>query len=286
MAPMAICPTTVLGVRRQVARVLAHPSFAKSRVPARLLMILCEQRARNGGMPLNQFELARSLGLPSDFDPVRNPLVRMHMSKLRRMLDRYARGDGKDDPFILSIPRNQYVLETIQRAKPEAKAAAAIDQRMHRPTSNRVVVLIVEFDASECEGFPTVDMACRMVLDLSNHSQFAVVGPLLRGWLPDTEASPHAFAKQVQASLYIEGSVKRHGNGLRLGIQGVETKTRTPRWADWLEVPIHPDTGDGIGTAMQAAVCVAERIRQASDLVTFEADGESFSNSRSGRFES
>jgi hypothetical protein len=89
---------TVGATLRQVAKVLNQPAFVRSRGSAKLLTVLSERLANRGGSPATQAELAKVLGLPDDFDPLRNPLVRIHVSKLRQLLQKYARTDGANAP--------------------------------------------------------------------------------------------------------------------------------------------------------------------------------------------
>jgi hypothetical protein len=133
-------------MRHQVAHVLDHQSFSRSRGPARLLKHLADRLACNGGLPVTQTELAKVLKLPSDFDPSSNPLVRMHMSKLRRMLARYAAGDGRNDEVVLELPCNSYQLRAY--ASPTQLAAVgegALNGNDIAVAFLRSLVLVSEF---------------------------------------------------------------------------------------------------------------------------------------------
>ena len=133
-------------MRHQVARVLDHQSFSRSRGPARLLKHLADRLAFNGGLPVTQTELAKVLGLPRDFDPSRNPLVRMHMSKLRRMLSRYAAGDGRNDEVVLELPRNSYQLRAYASPTPAAAVGeGSLNGNVAAAASSRSLVLVSEF---------------------------------------------------------------------------------------------------------------------------------------------
>lgn len=52
------------------------------------------------------------------FDPDSNSIVRVEMGRLRRRLDEYYMGSGRDDPMVLSIPKGSYVPKFILRSNP------------------------------------------------------------------------------------------------------------------------------------------------------------------------
>ena len=58
----------------------------------------------------------------ANFDPRRNPIVRVQVSKLRHELQRYY-GDRCDEPIRLEIPRGQYGL-VFKRAVPKGSVSA------------------------------------------------------------------------------------------------------------------------------------------------------------------
>ncbi|HPN34357.1 MAG TPA: helix-turn-helix domain-containing protein [bacterium] len=51
------------------------------------------------------------------FNPGDDPLVRVHVHNLRKKLDEYYQGEGKTDRYQLQIPKGQYNVQIVDRAK-------------------------------------------------------------------------------------------------------------------------------------------------------------------------
>lgn len=277
---------SVDATRRQVARVLNHRSFSRSRGPARLLMHLADQLASTGGCPASQLDLARVLGLPEGFDPNRSPLVRMHMSKLRRMLDRYAHGDGREDAVMLEIPRNNYRLIGLVKCGGEpaggpGDSSLALPARQRRP-HGRLMLMVVEF-----EGFTTFDgvvefdvaagvgaglehvntgfsrdVAFWLVAELLESRHVAAVGPLLQERVRQERSSINAIAHRCGAHYYLEGDFSEGRRGLQLGVRLVDSATGTTEWTDWMDDPTDLIV-DGAGrAARRLATRIANRLQE------------------------
>jgi TolB-like protein len=237
-------------IEQQVARVLNHRSFSRSVGPARLLKYLLSQLAENGGQPASQRQLATVLGLPADFDPVSNPLVRMHMSKLRKMLSRYASGDGRTDPIKLEIPRNQYRIMAVLNGE----AAARLEED-HPPQkdcrSQRPVVLICEFSCEAgCRDGLASELAFRLVAMLAESTQIAAIGPGLRSRLDAEDLTILDFAERCRARFALDGQLLPGLRGLELVTRVLDVPSGDVCWSDWLDEPMdrfdadHSDSDD------------------------------------------
>ena len=224
-------------VEQQVARVLNHQSFSRSQGPARLLSYLLQNLARCGGRPATQQELAGVLGLAADFDPVSNPLVRMHMSKLRRMLERYARGDGRNDLLSLEIPRNQYRLSAVVNCDRGRLA----DGGPSRPAANAVqrpVMLIAEFGCTaECSPKLAADMAFQLVAMLAESASVAAIGPGLRSRLRSEGLDVRQFADRCRARFALDGEMMPGRRGLSVVARVIDVASGEVCWSDWLDEP-------------------------------------------------
>lgn len=286
MDPKKRIPASMEATRQQVARVLNHRSFSRSRGPARLLVHLADQLASNGGCPASQLELARVLGLPEGFDPNRNPLVRMHMSKLRRMLDRYARGDGRHDAVMLEIPRNNYRLVGLVTGAVEAgdgpgDAALALPVRRRR-SHERTILLVVEFEgfadfdgAVEFsvdpgrEGGPehvnavfSRDVAFWLVAELLENRHVTAIGPLFQERVRRERVASGTIAHRCGAQYSLEGDFSEGRRGLQLGVRLVDSGSGATVWTDWLDDPTDLMV-DGAGrAARRLAARIANRLQQ------------------------
>lgn len=249
---------------QQVARVLNHSSFSRSQGPARLLMYLAEQLAANGGCPANQAELARVLGLPDDFDPTKNPLVRMHMSKLRRKLETYRNGDGRSDAVVISIPRNSYRLQgNLTGASQQEPSDPPPAPVAGGATANRTLVLVSEFSSAETDsGGLTRGIAFWLLAELLEMRWIAAVGPILRERMTDNAETVDVLARRYHVPFALGGSFSRSERGVQISLQLVDATSGTCCWADWLDDPTDLSRDSFDHAARRLACRVADRLSQ------------------------
>jgi TolB-like protein len=136
-------------VREQLERILADPTFQASPGRRELLRYIVEESLAGRAERLKGFTIAQAVfGRGDDFDPQSDPVVRVEARRLRRDLNGYYAGSGRNDPVLVAIPTGGYVPQFVWRDGPMetvATEAAPAEQRRHRlslPASALVVVAL------------------------------------------------------------------------------------------------------------------------------------------------
>lgn len=97
-------------VRQALDRVLKSRSFARAEQLRRLLQYVVEASIDDRANTLKETTIAIDvLDLPTDFDPKRDPVVRMAMRRLRDRLQRYYTYEGAADPVLISLEPGNYI---------------------------------------------------------------------------------------------------------------------------------------------------------------------------------
>ena len=100
---------SVDAVRGELQRLLASVEFVASDRLKEFLRFVVEHRLAGRADSLKAYTIALEVfGRDSTFDPQTDPVVRMEASKLRRRLERYYLGAGRDDPVRIDIPKGGY----------------------------------------------------------------------------------------------------------------------------------------------------------------------------------
>lgn len=257
-------------ILQQVARVLNHRSFARSRSPARILRALGERVLLTGRAPASQMDLARILDLPADFDPTSNPLVRIHMSKLRRMLARYAEGDGRHDPVVLAIPRNAYRLEGFINGTSESSRAGDVSMAGAGKVDGRAIVLVSEFSAADDSlGTLTRYIALWLVPHLLDLEGIAAIGPLFRESDGSGVATRAMVMRRSRCAFVIEGDCRVGGRGIEIVIRVVDVDDGRVCWTDWLDEPAVADADGYEPMAKMIAARIKNKIASCRAAVTW-----------------
>jgi hypothetical protein len=100
----------------------ARQALGRSDSLNRLFDYLAECAA--GGIKPKEFEVAAAVfGRGSAFDGAQDASVRVAVHRLRRKLDDFYAGDGRDDPMRLAVPKGEYRM--VAEARPTADGASA-----------------------------------------------------------------------------------------------------------------------------------------------------------------
>lgn len=120
-----------------VENIIASSRFSQSSIYPILLRYLAECSAR--GYTPKESDIAEKVFNRKDFDASADPLIRVHMSKLRKKLETYFENEGKENDIKISIPARHYNIEFEKNTHEVQKPA-------QRQTINRVtLVLLVVF---------------------------------------------------------------------------------------------------------------------------------------------
>lgn len=96
-------------VRAALARILAHPLFARSIKLQSFLTYVVEETLAGRAGRLKAYNIATvALGRPESFDPSQDPIVRVEASRLRRALSAYYAGDGAHDAMRILMNTGSY----------------------------------------------------------------------------------------------------------------------------------------------------------------------------------
>ncbi len=96
-------------VRETLNRILASPSFEKSGRARELLQYLVDEELEERGGQIKGFTIAVDVfGRDAGFDASNDPLVRVHVGRLRELLTQYYVDDGANDAVRIRIPKGGY----------------------------------------------------------------------------------------------------------------------------------------------------------------------------------
>jgi hypothetical protein len=122
-----------------VQRIVSSPPFQKSTRLRDLLHFITEQTIHGKAHELTEQHIGNALfHKPSDYRPLEDSSVRVHVRQLRLKLHEYFNEDGRNEPVILDIPKGSYApvfrtaLKTVD--PPATTASTVIPVVWHRRT--------------------------------------------------------------------------------------------------------------------------------------------------------
>lgn len=131
--PVAPSPPSVEIHWEFVQKVAASASFHRSPRLRELLLYICERSLQNRGDELREQAIGCGVfGRKPDYNPGEDNIVRVEVRQLRKRLEEHFANEGKDEPFVILIPKGAYVpvfeprdpalkdvSNTLQQPKPE-----------------------------------------------------------------------------------------------------------------------------------------------------------------------
>ncbi len=187
-------------------RVVDSAPFKRSARLRELLLYVGDQGIRCGVVSLHEHQIGETVfGRSPEYDTAQDNIVRVNATELRKRVDQYFSGDGRNEPLVFEIPRGRYTPVFHERL-PEAlddpppplsvstSSHATDDDQPHSAMAGAHAV------AEEARGAPTVRASDRT--KLSNHLLVTLVlcliaaGALLTRQARDAQSSLHPWQRQ------------------------------------------------------------------------------------------
>jgi hypothetical protein len=123
-------PTHTVDVRWElVQKVAGSASFQRSPRLRELLIYICERAILNRPEELREQQIGCGVfGRRQDYSPGEDNIVRVEIRHLRKRLEEYFAGEGKDEPTVIVVPKGAYVpvFEAREIIPPPAPPATVI----------------------------------------------------------------------------------------------------------------------------------------------------------------
>ncbi len=117
--------------RQKIERLLESEAFRNSDALRRLLRFLADKMLSGEGDQLKEYSVAvDGLGKPATYDVRQDSTVRIQRGRLRRKLVEYYQTEGKDDPFVIDLPKGRFKLTCGARPEPVASVLATLPSRV------------------------------------------------------------------------------------------------------------------------------------------------------------
>lgn len=113
-------------VRETVRRILSSKHFINAPTKQRFLQLICESYLNGRASELNEYMIGCELyDRDETYNPALDPIVRVGAHGLRKRLEAYYKGEGKDDEIILEIPHGSYAPSFIRREAEQESSETA-----------------------------------------------------------------------------------------------------------------------------------------------------------------
>lgn len=126
-------------VRKQLQKIIAYPSFAKSSRLTEFLIYVVEETLAGRSKRIKAYSIAISaFGLHESFNAQDDPIIRVNAARVRKQLEKYYSTLGKNDQVYIVIPKGTYVPKFSTRLDDKSNPKFSNDSKS-KNLLNRVV---------------------------------------------------------------------------------------------------------------------------------------------------
>jgi TolB-like protein/Tfp pilus assembly protein PilF len=263
MAAPALDPDLI---RARLAAVLASNNFASAQRHRRFLEFIVEQTLAGQQATIKESVIGSEVfAREPGYDPRADAIVRVEANKLRTRLAAYYAGPGRDDDVIIEIPKGSYVPRFIARA-PVMHSAVTSRWSGHRRLAGALAILAVAGvvaawiaqgrNGATGGSTETPSVAVLPFLNLSGDPDNQYFSDGLAEQLTDalaqvkglrvasrtsafalrgTASDAQEIGKRLGVAAFIEGSVRKSDNRVRITAQLVQAGDGYHLWSQTFE---------------------------------------------------
>lgn len=215
---------------------LASPRFRRSQRMRQFLRYVVEETVSGRGNGIKAYNIAlEAFGLPSDFDPQTNPLVRMQARKLRHVLGEYYAGIGKDSGLRIEIPKGGYRPKFHPAGHRNHKAEVFKPWREESIADVKpsiAVMPLINITNDQSQEYFTDGLTEELTAELARYQEFKVIASQSTMRFKDQENDPKRVAKDLGARFLLTGSIRKDKNSIKVAINLIDALTNSQAWGE------------------------------------------------------
>jgi adenylate cyclase len=201
----------------QLHRILQSPGFRKCAQLSRFLRFAVDQAlAGSNGASKETLIGIEIFGRRPDYDPGSDPVVRVEARRLRVKLAEYYSGEGREDPVRIEMPKGGYLPLFETRVVEERSLA---------------VLPFAHAAGDGILGALSEGLMARLIAGLASGGGLRIVSSTSVLRYKNCAQDARIIGEELNASMILEGSLRRAGRRFRCDAQLVSSTDGLHRWA-------------------------------------------------------
>jgi TolB-like protein len=229
-------------ILHQLHRIFQHPDFNKSEILRKFLTYIVQETLTGNSNFLKEYTIAvKVLDKPSNFNPQKNCIVRIHAGRLRQALSHYYHDAGFDDEIVIEIPKGKYVptfMERQQWLDEKKQNSSMTDMKMSDTDNESVTFAILPFICiAEDPLVQSInDSLCLQICtSLVQVEQISVIAYQAVKSLADKYVDLKELGSLVGFSHIITGGTQYLKPTIRINVQVIECRSYKQIWSNIFE---------------------------------------------------
>ena len=251
-------------INDQVRRICDSDRFRAAPQLAALLCALGEDFGRDEEEATAPGRLGqRPARLPPEFDPSRNPRVRVQATRLRQALAAYYRGPGAGDRVVIDLPRRSYRLRARLRGRQSHVS--------HFRAVERATLLVIEvagygLDATR-DWIPQA-ISQQLLVEFGRFTGVHAVGPIRRGDVTTDEGMSLAISQPHPESFMLDASIQADADHMVMTARLLDGATGVQLWS-W-SAPLGKVEAKGLTAWAETAAVLTRQLADETGVIAQE----------------
>ncbi len=274
--------STIAAVQAQLELILAHKLFSETTRMKRFLKYIVDETLAGRSRRLKGYSIGLEVfDRPDSFDPQLDTIVRVQAGQLRRRLDRYYAGNGKEDAVRIMVPKGHYIplFEIRGSAGDTAGLTVSGESRtgdivrmraaaLQKPVGPQIVVTDLESIGGSADDIAFARGLTAEIMNALTHFRYLSVVYSGDSRAVDT-ARPHN--PEPEFGFVLKGSVRRVDNVVRVTARLIDVQTGAHVFSRRYDrdytldslLELHEDISSYIAAAVGAPYGVVNRVTRA-----------------------
>ena len=221
----------------QLEKIVGSSDFQKAKRLSEFLRFIVNEWLEGRAENLKAYAIGLEVfERPANFDPITDTIVRVNAGKLRRALERYYLGPGRQDKIHISIPKGRYVpvfaIRDFEKTRGEVAPEDATCELFD--TTKQPTIAVLPFRKISIEPsreFIVNGLGEELTMALSRFSALKVISYYSTSQIELKQTVPYNLCRSLGATFVIAGSIYQAKNELRLNVELVRTDNFQQVWA-------------------------------------------------------
>ena len=219
-------------INKQLVSILGYEEIKHSQILSRFLSFVVEKKILKREEEIKEYTIGvKGLGKPSDFNPQLDASVRIHAGRLRKVLQQYYTGPGKNDRVLIDIPKGSYIPVFENRDNGNGNGISIkeplpeITKPTHVPPSNghsKPVIAVLPFhnlSSDHSKEYFVTGLGEQLSTDLARFQNISVISYYSTHNYDSALMDLHEMKKSSNVDYVLMGSVRFINELVRLNVQ-------------------------------------------------------------------
>jgi len=221
-------------ISKQMKKICLSDELVNKTILCSLLEYLVVEKLAGREERLKGYTIGtEALGKEENFDPDKDPVVRIHAGRLRRALRLYYLETGKNDPIRIEIPKGQYAPDFITNVN------STVEENNFRPKNAQPTtepsVAVIPF--KNISGDPDKDyfgvgFAEELSVELTKFEDLIVYESVAFSESHISDAEIRSYLKRTGIRFIVEGSVQLAEKNIKVLVRLIDNKKGKQIWAE------------------------------------------------------